>query len=193
MGFINQPGCKWGFSMEKQYLTVKEFADLAGVSVQSVYKKLGKASNPIQRYFTVVEGVKCIDRRALDILYANNNTPAEEVEEEPQEIREEPKPKDSTSRLLDILEMQLEEQRRQLQEKDNQLAEQSKQINSLLNRLEEYSKIIDQQQKLTAMQTQALLTAETKTEEVEETVEPEEKIVEEPPQKKGFWQRLFRE
>ena len=177
--------------MEKQYLTVKEFADLAGVSVQSVYKKLGKASNPIQRYFTVVEGVKCIDRKALDILYANNNTPAEEVEEEPQEIREEPKPKDSTSRLLDILEMQLEEQRRQLQEKDNQLAEQSKQINSLLARLEEYSKIIDQQQKLTAMNTQALLAAEATPAEPEPEVEPEQTIVEEPQKKKGFWSRLF--
>ena len=46
--------------MEKDLLTVKEFAELAGVSVQSIYKKLGKANNPIQRYLKVVDGVKYI-------------------------------------------------------------------------------------------------------------------------------------
>jgi hypothetical protein len=173
--------------MEKQFLTVKELAELAGVSVQSIYKKLGKPNNPIQRYCKVVDGVKCIDRRALDILYnaATVAREAETVEPVPQ-VEEPPKSQNSTDRLLDILERQLEEQRRQLQEKDNQIAEQNKQISSLLARLEDCSRIIDQQQQLTAMNTQALLTAETVEPEKEtEIVEPQ------PPQKQSFWGRLF--
>ena len=86
--------------------------------------------------------------------------------------------KNSTDRLLDILEQQLEEQRRQIQEKDIQIAAQNEQIKSLLARLEESSKIIDQQQKLTAMNTKALLETEKKEEAVEQVVVEEETIKE---------------
>ena len=164
--------------MEKDLLTVKEFADLAGVSVQSIYKKLGKANNPIQRYLKVVDGVKYISRTALEVLYASGPAPrAEErehtiLDDEPQQM------KNSTDRLLDILEQQLEEQRRQIQEKDIQIAAQNEQIKSLLARLEESSKIIDQQQKLTAMNTKALLETEKKEEAVEQVVVEEETIKE---------------
>jgi len=162
----------------EEFLTVKEFAELAGVSVQSVYKKLGKSNNPIQRYLKVVDGVKYISRTALDVLYASGPAPrAEEreqsiLDDEPQQM------KNSTDRLLDILEQQLEEQRRQIQEKDIQIAAQNEQIKSLLARLEESSKIIDQQQKLTAMNTKALLETEKKEEAVEQVVVEEETIKE---------------
>ncbi|MBQ7908609.1 MAG: hypothetical protein IJ311_03835 [Elusimicrobiaceae bacterium] len=191
--------------MEKDLLTVKEFADLAGVSVQSIYKKLGKANNPIQRYLKVVDGVKYIERRAYAILYSSAPAPtaAEEappaiVEEQtppqPGESEAPPPPKSSTDRILDILEQQLEEQRRQLQEKDKQIAAQTEQINSLLARLEESSQIINQQQQLTAMNVKALTGGESKEEpaavDVEPQPQPEEKQTmppPPPPEKKGFF------
>ena len=191
--------------MEKNLLTVKEFADLAGVSVQSIYKKLGKANNPIQRYLKVVDGVKYIERRAYAILYSSAPAPtaAEEappaiVEEQtppqPGESEAPPPPKSSTDRILDILEQQLEEQRRQLQEKDKQIAAQADQINSLLARLEESSQIINQQQQLTAMNVKALSGGESKEEpaavDVEPQPQPEEKQTTPPPpppEKKGFF------
>ena len=191
--------------MEKDLLTVKEFADLAGVSVQSIYKKLGKANNPIQRYLKVVDGVKYIERRAYAILYSSAPAPtaAEEappaiVEEQtppqPGESETPPPPKSSTDRILDILEQQLEEQRRQLQEKDKQIAAQTEQINSLLARLEESSQIINQQQQLTAMNVKALTGGESKEEpaavDVEPQPQPEEKQTTPPPpppEKKGFF------
>lgn len=191
--------------MEKNLLTVKEFADLAGVSVQSIYKKLGKANNPIQRYLKVVDGVKYIERRAYAILYSSAPAPtaAEEappaiVEEQtppqPGESEAPPPPKSSTDRILDILEQQLEEQRRQLQEKDKQIAAQADQINSLLARLEESSQIINQQQQLTAMNVKALSGGESKEEPAAVDVEPqpqpqpeEKQTTPPPPEKKGFF------
>lgn len=193
--------------MEKDLLTVKEFADLAGVSVQSIYKKLGKANNPIQRYLKVVDGVKYIERRAYAILYSSAPAPtaAEEappaiVEEQtppqPGESETPPPPKSSTDRILDILEQQLEEQRRQLQEKDKQIAAQADQINSLLARLEESSQIINQQQQLTAMNVKALSGGESKKEPAAVDVEPQPQPQPEekqttppppPPEKKGFF------
>ena len=191
--------------MEKDLLTVKEFAELAGVSVQSIYKKLGKANNPIQRYLKEVKGVKYIERRAYAILYSSAPAPtaAEEVspaivEEptppQPGESEAPPPPKSSTDRILDILEQQLEEQRRQLQEKDKQIAAQIEQINSLLARLEESSQIINQQQQLTAMNVKALTGGESKEEPAAVEVEPQPQPEEEqtpppppPPEKKGFF------
>ncbi|MBO5106209.1 MAG: hypothetical protein J6C29_04865 [Clostridia bacterium] len=190
--------------MEKDLLTVKEFADLAGVSVQSIYKKLGKANNPIQRYLKVVDGVKYIERRAYAILYSSAPAPTAAEEAPPAIVEEQtppqpgeseaPPPKSSTDRILDILEQQLEEQRRQLQEKDKQIAAQTEQINSLLARLEESSQIINQQQQLTAMNVKALTGGESKEEpaavDVEPQPQPEEKQTTPPPpppEKKGFF------
>lgn len=170
--------------MENELLTIKDFADLAGVSVQSIYKKLRKENNPIQRYLKVVDGVKYIDRRAYEVLYSPAAVPTATNKEQPQttvEAEQTPPPKSSTDRILDILEQQLEEQRRQLQEKDNQIAEQNAQIKSLLARLEESSMIINQQQQLTAMNTKALMDADTAA--AEQVPPPEVKV--------SIWKRLF--
>lgn len=200
--------------MGKDLLTVKEFAELAGVSVQSIYKKLGKENNPIQRYLKEVKGVKYIERRAYEILYSagSSGITAEQDHRQPEEEQQPPQreeaetpppPKSSTDRILDILEQQLEEQRRQLQEKDKQIAAQTEQINSLLARLEESSQIINQQQQLTAMNVKALLPADTKEAPAPLQVEPEPPEVEvketpagevvppPPPPKKSILKRLF--
>lgn len=173
--------------MENELLTIKDFADLAGVSVQSVYKKLRKENNPIQRYLKVVDGVKYIDRKAYTVLYSPAATStvenAEQIDAKADAEKAPPPPKSSTDRILDILEQQLEEQRRQLQEKDNQIAEQNTQINSLLARLEESSRIINQQQQLTAMNTKALMEADSTAAEIKQVSPPKVKA--------SIWKRLF--
>lgn len=187
MGFKIKLGFKWGLTMENELLTIKDFADLAGVSVQSIYKKLRKENNPIQRYLKVVDGVKYIDRKAYTVLYSPAAAPTTEKAsqiEAKADAEQTPPPKSSTDRILDILEQQLEEQRRQLQEKDNQIAEQNAQINSLLARLEESSRIINQQQQLTAMNTKALMKADSTTAEAEQVPPPKVKA--------SIWERLFR-
>lgn len=213
--------------MDKDLLTIKDFAQLAGVSVQSIYKKIGKPNNPIQRYLVVVDGLKYIRRSALDVLYspapaATAGTVSQN--EQPPQNEEPAQTKSGTDRLLDILETQLADQRRQLEEKDKQIADQSRQISQLLEQLAESTKIINQQQQLTAMNTQLLLgqpAAATGTEEeppAEITDPPapaedprpvvadpppaaEEELPaapastgteeEQPPQKLGFFQRIF--
>jgi chromosome segregation ATPase len=196
-------------NMEKDLLTIKDFAQLAGVSVQSIYKKIGKQNNPIQRYLVELNGLKYIRRAALDVLYSPAPAvaaSAAEVEEQPPQTDEPAKTKSSTDRLLDILEQQLEDQRRQLAEKDKQIADQSRQISQLLEQLAENAKIINQQQQLTAMNTQFLLgqPAAATGEEVEPPAEeaapaqeqnaaaaaPAE-ITPDTPQKLGFFQRIF--
>ena len=49
---------------QKEYLTIKEFADIAGVSKQAVYQRLTGTLKP---YVSVKEGVKYLNIRALEL------------------------------------------------------------------------------------------------------------------------------
>lgn len=51
---------------DQQYITVKEFAQRAGVSIQSVYQSLNKRLKP---YFKVINGRKMLDIKALGDIY----------------------------------------------------------------------------------------------------------------------------
>ena len=60
---------------QDQYLSVKEFAQAAGVSVQAVYKRLSKDLKP---FVNEVDGRKVINKRALKEVYGKDQ---EELEE----------------------------------------------------------------------------------------------------------------
>lgn len=49
-------------------LTVKEFAEDAGVSIQAVYKRLKNENNQLNNYVKIVEGKKLIDKAALSLF-----------------------------------------------------------------------------------------------------------------------------
>ena len=49
---------------QKEYLTIKEFADIAGVSKQAVYQRLTGTLKP---YVNIKDGVKYINIRALEL------------------------------------------------------------------------------------------------------------------------------
>lgn len=170
--------------MKTEYIPIKEFAEIAGVSQQSIYKRLNKKDNPLQPYFKEVEGKKFLRKSALSLyeVEAAAGIEPEQPEEEPEEkAAAKPKEKkDSNERLLDLLEQQLQEKDRQLQEKDRQLQEKDKQLGSLLQRLEEANQIINQQQQLTAIDKKSML-------EIEEKSEAAAEVREEAPKKKGFF------
>ena len=168
--------------MRQDYLSVKDFGELAGVSVQSIYAKINNLKHPIQQYLKIIDGKKYISRAAYYDLYGGEYA-AEDITELQEDIKQEqqpeqPKEKESIDRLLDILEMQLEEQRRQLQEKD-------KQIESLLKRLEETSQLKNQQQQLTALNHKTL--TDQKEEEIDLPLQDEKPLQQE---NKSLWNRI---
>lgn len=50
----------------KEFLTIKEFAELAGVTRQSVYKKL---DNSLSTYVSIVDNQKMLQSKALFEVY----------------------------------------------------------------------------------------------------------------------------
>lgn len=137
--------------MNSDYISIKEFAELAGVSQQSIYQRIKKPHNPIQVYLKEVNNKTLIRKTALKDLYSNDNKQQEHTS--------------PIERVLDILENQLVEKDRQLKEKD-------KQIESLLKSMEDTQKLLDHQQQLKAMETKLLIgkreTAENKEQKQEE-------------------------
>ena len=51
--------------MEENYLSIKEFAGLAGVSPQAVYQRIDK---DLKEYVQVLDGKKAIDIKALELF-----------------------------------------------------------------------------------------------------------------------------
>lgn len=163
--------------MNKDYIGIAEFAEIAGVSVQSIYKRLKKKDNPLQPYYKEVEGKKLLRRSALLNVYGIEDpvVPLQRAIEEDQPIyeaaaekKDQPASdptakKDPTERLLDLLEQQLKEKDLQLKEKDKQIQEKDEQISSLLNRLEDITRVADQQQKLSAADKGLLPPADVRT------------------------------
>lgn len=139
------------------YISIKEYADLTGVSVQSVYKRINKADNPIKPYVKRFNKKQYIHKSALD------NLTTEEAPKE--ETKKAGAGNSSETKMIDILDRQLRELREQLTQKDEQLREKDTQISNLME-------LLNQQQKLTAIQVQ--------------------KFAELPPPKKSFLERLFK-
>lgn len=54
---------------QKEYLTIKEFADAAGVSKQAVYQRLTGTLKP---YVSIKDGVKYLNIRALELYEGDN-------------------------------------------------------------------------------------------------------------------------
>ena len=57
--------------MDKEYLSVKEFAAAAGLTPQAVYKKL---NNQLKPYFKMVDGKKTIEKSALELFDRSSET-----------------------------------------------------------------------------------------------------------------------
>lgn len=172
--------------METEYISIKDFAEKAGVSQQSLYKRLNKLNNQLNNYVKMVENQKMIDIRALQEVYGV------EVEQPIQPIIQpvEQPIQPLLQATIESLSKELERKSEELQAKDKQYADLQTIINEQLKakdkQIENLTKLLDQEQQLNAMNQQKILALETKLEEPTEPVEPDE----EPP--KGFFSRFFK-
>lgn len=125
--------------MSNQLLTVKEYAESIGISTQAVYKKLNQPDNPLNRYTKKVKNKLYIRREAL------NNIKSEEGEENPEETTNaetHTETENAHLRMIALLE-------KQIQEKDDL-------IKNLLQKIDDMTTLINQQQQLTLHQTKQL-------------------------------------
>lgn len=87
--------------MEKEYLSIKDFAQAVGISQQAVYKQL---NNKLQPYLKVVDNKKMLEKSALKLF---------EKEEKNSNVEQQ---------LINMLNENLEVLKKQLEEKDKTIA-----------------------------------------------------------------------
>lgn len=172
--------------MSKDYITIKEYAELRGCSTSAVYKRL---TNTLKPYLIIENGKRylkkqiLIDEELLTPPQPSSSTPPqpstqranEEVVIEVKDNKE--VIQDSDNKIILLLEKQIEDLKEQLKKQEEKTREE---INFLRNQIEVKDRLIDQQQQLNAMT----------LEQNKSLTEPTEKnIIEE--NKTGFFKKLF--
>lgn len=144
---------------EDEYISIKEFAKRAGVSVQSIYKRLNGLNNPLNQYIKLVENQKMLNISALEEIYGIEvEQPIQPIHSTPHSTSEKDKKTETKSETVSELVSILE---KELGAKNEQIAH--------------LQKLLDQEQQLRMISEQKLLQIE------------ENKTVEEG-QKKKKWQ-----
>lgn len=175
--------------MRDEYISVKEFAKRAGVSVQSLYKRLNGLNSPLNQY--VVDNQKMLNISALEEVYGIeveqpiqpnhstystfHSTPEQENKSKTENRKTVCEKTESLQLVFDLVSSLKE----QLEEKDRQLAEKDKQIESLQKALVLAQENIKGAQLLQANAEQKLL--EQKDESKSEVLE----------KGKGFWAKFL--
>lgn len=155
-------------SNNNSILSIKQFAEIAGVSKQNIYNQLNGRLKP---YVQVVDGVKMLKKSALEVFYSEKSS---QVDSQPvnNQLND-----NFDEKILSILEKNVEILNKQLETKDKQIEELNKRLADITNVVQQQQILLDQQQKLTLIE---------KTEDIKEPTE-----LEEPQQKKSFWNRFF--
>lgn len=190
---------------DKELLTIKDFAERAGVSQQSLYKRLNKLNNQLNNYVKMVENQKMIDIRALQEVYGVEVEQPIQPFIQPVEQPIQPLLQAEIEEKNDLIEFLKD----QLRAKDEQIESMrhdsdttsdealneavlkqleilNEQLKAKDRQIENLQKLLDQEQHLNAMNHEKILLLESKLEEPTEPVEPDG----EPP--KGFWSKLFK-
>lgn len=152
--------------MENEYISVKEFAKRANISVQAVYKGL---NNRLNQYVKLVDNQKMLNIKALHDIYGI------EIEQSiQQELSTNSTENSNNNTVIDTILIQLKSEldikNEQIKEKDRQLKEKDHQMAALNTRLEESLRLLDQQQQLQAME-KKIQVLENKQEDVAEPVQ----------------------
>lgn len=146
--------------MEKEYLSIKEFAAAVGVSQQAIYKQL---NNKLKPYLKVVDNKKMLKKSALELF---------KKKEELNDVQQQ---------LLNMLQTELKEKTQQLNEKDKQIAELQKALNEERELVKEAHALLGHEQRKYTIASQKILELEDKMTAVENHVAEE-------PVKKKWWQ-----
>lgn len=142
--------------VDQEYISIKEFAERAGVSPQSVYKRLNQVDNQLNNYIKPVGNQRMLNIQALKDIYGievdNQKQP---VEQSVVNLVQPDQMQDQIRMLrerLDIKEQQLREQAERDQEKDeqirklqDQLIEQDQRHHEQIKAMQE---LLNQEQKL---------------------------------------------
>ena len=122
--------------MERELMTVKEFAEYLGISPQAIYKRLNDPNNELNDFVqSEFNGQKLIDKRA-EVLFSK---PRSNNVKQP-----------TRAEALDVLRAELEIYRDQLKAKDDQIAQMQQTINTLSDAV---TSALNQQQALNAAAT----------------------------------------
>lgn len=165
--------------MMDEWISVKEFSERAGISVQAVYKQLNKKLKP---YLTVMNGTKMLNIKALEEVYGK--TEQQETQPVKQEMNE---------KLLNQLLNQLEEKDRQINEKDRQISELHRLLASKDMQLTECLhtvQMLEDKQKAEQQEEQKEQEVEPDPTEDEE-IKPVSTDSTEKNEKKPWWKRIF--
>lgn len=103
----------------REYITVKELAELQGVSVQSIYQRLNTTLKP---YIKIIKGRKCLDISVLGEVYG------EDVKGFKQDFKQDLNKDLKGDSTVNLLKETLETLRQQLEQKDRQIAELTKSL-----------------------------------------------------------------
>ena len=162
--------------MEKEYISVKEFAERANISKQAAYQQIKGRLKP---FVKVEQGTTYIETAALSKFYNEGEPKAKSSDKSScsscSSQVEQGKNAQIDDKLLEILQQQLELNKQQLEMKD-------KQIEELNSRLAEALKTVDQQQQLSALDKKRILELEEKAQEEEQQAAED---------KKSFWSKLW--
>lgn len=155
--------------MEETYLSVADFAKIAGVSRQAVYSRL---HTPDMTNFVKVDTdgkkqKKLINSKALALFERDASCKVDS-----QSVNQESAKQDNLTTFL------LE----QIKEKDSTIQSLLSQLEALQNQNTELTRLVDQGQKLQAMTQQQLLAPPPDQDQERETVQEK---------KRGFWSKLF--
>ena len=148
---------------QKEWYTIKEFAEVAGVSPQSVYKRLNGVLEP---YLSIRNGKKYLNIKALS-LYEEENNIDTKLNKNNQQSTE-------NNQLIQLLKNELEAKNKQIDEL-HKLLEQS---NANLAQVQYRLQLIEESQN-----------QESEDEESDEVAVNTDQSKPEP--KKKWWQRLF--
>lgn len=112
--------------MASKYLNVKEFAKMAGVSYQSIYKRLSNPNDSIQKYVSMVNRHLAISMDAIDsISFRSKNgiyfKPAAETPHIPSDAQEAAAERYHTNNVLSSMMDVMNVLKGQLEEKDRQI------------------------------------------------------------------------
>ena len=173
----------------KDYLTIREYAEIKGCSVSAVYKRL---KTTLQPYCREVNNTKVLN---IKVLQDEGLKPLEVELEDKIEVSTPPSSTSSTSPSSSFLEKQIEE-------KDLLIARLNSQIDELQNSNKKKDDFIQEQsRKLTELleqsnillQNNQILLSDKTTEVKEEVAEvkPRAVVEEETPEKKSWFKRLF--
>ena len=193
---------------QNEYLTVKEFAEQAKVSTQSVYKRMATSLQP---YIVEVDNQKMLQKRALTDLYdievGNGCKPIqEEVTNDCKPCNEEKEQYEEQIReLIDKvheLEVELVQKDALLKEKDSRIIDLKIQHNEYVKKDEAHisdlqAQIRNQKNEIEVLHEELLLEKKSNMVLLAQKNDTEVAVVadrgedHEPEQKKSWWRRLF--